>query len=222
MFGSSQETSRELLGAWKAAWRNAAFRVQVLVTIPLLVIVLSLFSIFLEWVEARPGVVLHDPIVASLPVVDFTWPIFVFIYAGLVLGLVTLSSHPFQLVLALQSYVVMVCIRVVAMYVTPLDPPQGLIPLADPFVQFVATGDVPTKDLFFSGHTSTLLLLSLTATNRRLKALFAVCAIVVAVLIVWQHVHYTIDVLVAPFVAYASYRLVKIYHQYVVSTGGIQ
>jgi len=30
----------------------------------------------------------------------------------------------------------------------------------------------------------------------------------VAVFVVWQHVHYVIDVAVAPFVAYACYRVV--------------
>ncbi|MEK9136072.1 MAG: phosphatase PAP2-related protein [Bacteroidota bacterium] len=196
---------------WKAAWTHAAFRVQVLVTIPALLVVLTLFSHFLEWVEVRSGVVLSDPIVVMVDAHDFTWSIFIFIYAGVVIGLVTLSAHPVQLIVTVQSYIVMVSIRVVAMYVTPLDPPTGIIPLADPFVQFFGTGAVPTKDLFFSGHTATLFLLSLTANGRWLKALFAFCAVAVAILIVWQHVHYVVDVLVAPFVAYTSYRLVVLF-----------
>jgi hypothetical protein len=205
---------------WKAACQSAAFRVQVLTTLPVLVGVLTLFSHFLEWVELRPGVVLHDPIVAAVEAHDFTWPIFIFIYGSLIVGLATLIAHPRRLMLALQSYILMVCIRVAAMYMTPLDPPPGIIPLADPFVQFFGSGAAPTKDLFFSGHISTLLLLSLTATKRWLKWCFALSAASVGILIVWQHVHYTIDVLVGLFVAYACYRFVHSLQQNIVSRKG--
>ena len=98
------------------------------------------------------------------------------------------------------------------LFVVPLNPPTGLIPLADPFVQFFGSGRVPTRDLFFSGHVSTLFLLSLCARNKVLKLLFLALTLTVAVVVLWQHVHYTIDVMVAPFVAYASYRMVTLAH----------
>jgi hypothetical protein len=216
---TSREEPEHYLGAWKAAWGNAAFRVQVIVTIPVLLAALVLFSHFLEWVETRPGDVLRDPIIASITAYDFTWPIFLFIYAGLVIGIVTLSAHPVQLVMAMQSYILMVCFRFAAMSLTPLDAPAGTIPLGDPIVQFFGTGEVLMKDLFFSGHTSTLLLLSLTATGRWLKAFFAFCTVAVGVMIVWQHAHYAIDVLVAPFISYTSYRLVRLFQGHIVQLG---
>jgi hypothetical protein len=213
---TSREEPEHYLGAWKAAWGNAAFRFQVFVSVPLLVVVLSLFSWFLEWVEVRPGVILQDPILAVVAPLDFSWPIFLLIYAGLVIGMVTLSAFPMQLVIAVQSYILMVCFRFAAMYLTPLDAPTGVIPLVDPIVQFFGTGGVLMKDLFFSGHTSTLLLLCLTATGRRLKAFFAFCTFAVGVMIVWQHAHYAVDVLVAPFISYTSYRLVKLFQEHII------
>jgi len=192
---------------WKAAWQSAAFRVQILMTIPLLIAALTLFSRFLEWIELRPGVVLPDPFIATVEPHDFTVLIFIFIYGCLIVGLGVLITRPHRLVLALQSYILMVCFRFAAMYVTPLDPPPGIIPLTDPFVQFFGSGKAPTKDLFFSGHISTLVLLALTATKNWLKWCFGICAATVGVLIVWQHVHYIVDVLIAPFVAYVSFRL---------------
>lgn len=216
---SGTQVPVDVLGEWKAAWKNAAFRLQMVVTVPMLVLVLGLFSVFLEWVEERPGTVLRDPILTVLPVYDFTWPIFIIIYAGLVIGLVTLGSTPVRFLTALQSYLLMVSIRFVAMYAVPLDPPAGIIPLADPFVQFFGSGRVPTRDLFFSGHISTLLLLSFTAGRWKWKAFFAVCALAVGVLIVWQHVHYVLDVLVAPFVAYACFRTALFFQRQCVVTG---
>jgi len=211
--------SSSFVSTWKAAWSNVAFRVQLIVTIPVLLAALLLFAHFLEWVEVRPGVVLFDPIVTSVAAHDFTWPIFLLIYAGLVTGIVTLGAHPVQLVMAMQSYTLMVCFRFAAMYLTPLDPPPGIIPLADPIVQFFGTGGVLMKDLFFSGHTSTLLLLSLTATGRWLKTFFALCTVAVGVMIVWQHAHYTVDIFVALFISYTSYRFVKLFQGRIIQHG---
>jgi hypothetical protein len=207
---SGEKKSVSLTNEWKAAWSDAAFRIQTVITLVLLTSTLVLFSHFLEWIEGRPGIVLNDPVLKAVPPHDFTWPIFMLIYGSLVVGLMTLSLRPRRLMLAFQSYIIMMGVRVVAMYLTPLDPPNGIIPLADPFVQFFGQGTVPTKDLFFSGHTSTLLILAFTATRNRLGALFVLSAILVAVLVVWQHVHYSVDVLVAPFVAYGSYRVARL------------
>lgn len=209
------------IGSWKAAWSNGAFRAESVLTVVLLLVVLRLFSRFIEWVELRGGVVLDDPLIGTTAPHDFTWLIFLVIYAGLIVGLVLLVREPTRLMTALQAYIVMVMVRVIAMYVTPLDPPKGIIPLADPFVQFFGSGSVPTKDLFFSGHTATLLLLSFTSRGRWLKLSFAAAACLVAVLIVWQHVHYTVDVVVAPFVAYTSYRIVLMFHKQRPFPGGL-
>jgi hypothetical protein len=201
------------LREWKARWRNAGFRFQAPTTVLLLVVVLALFSRFLEWVELRPGVVLSDPVLDVLHPRDFTWPIFAIIYGGVVVGVGALLPDPRRLMMALQAYILMVCIRFAAMFVTPLDPPPGLVPLVDPFVQFFGSGTAPTKDLFFSGHTSTLTLLALTARTRWLRRVFSVGVVLVAAMIVWQHVHYVADVLVAPFIAFASFRTVHSIHQ---------
>jgi membrane-associated phospholipid phosphatase len=163
---------------------------------------------FLDVVEGRPGVVLRDPLLALVSPVNLTWLTFALIYAGLIAGVIFLLRHPRALLTTIESYVLLVLVRMVMMIFVPLDPPPGLIPLADPLVQFVGSGGVPTRDLFFSGHASTLFLLSLTARGRLLKALFLCCAAAVAVAVLWQHVHYTIDVIVAPFAAYACYRLI--------------
>jgi hypothetical protein len=80
--------------------------------------------------------------------------------------------------------------------------------LNDPFVDFVGYGkNIITKDLFFSGHTSTLFLLFLIARKRALKIFFLAITLAVAMFLLKQHVHYTIDVLAAPVFAWISYRI---------------
>ncbi len=170
---------------------------------------LVLLARFLEWNEARPGATLSDPVLALLPPRDLTWLTFSLIYLGLAAGVARLAREPRALLLALQAYVLMVLFRIAAMWATPLDAPPGMLPLEDPLVRLFGPGKLLTKDLFFSGHTSTLFLLALTVPGRRWKALFLACTAAVGVSVLAQHVHYTADVLVAPFFAYASVRLAE-------------
>jgi PAP2 superfamily C-terminal len=198
---------------WKNAWQLPAFRRQLGLTLPELAAVLLTFSRFLEWVEQRDGVVLHDPILAYLHPREFTWPIFALVYVGLLLGLALLAPRPARLLLALQAYAIMVLLRMAAMFALPLNPPPGMIPLVDPIVQAFGSGAVLTKDLFFSGHTATLVLLSLAVDDRVFKRVLALGAVLAAVLLAWQHVHYTIDLLSAPFFAWGSFRLAAAWQQ---------
>ena len=195
--------------AWAVAWRDRSFRLRLALTVPALVAVLALLARFLTFAEARLGTVLPDPILALLPPRDLTWLTFSLIYLGLAFGVARLATEPRALVVALQAYILMVIFRIAAMWVTPLEAPPGMIPLHDPLVRLFGPGKLLTKDLFFSGHTSTLFLLALAVPGRRSKALFLFCTAVVAVCVLWQHVHYTIDVLVAPLFAYASFRLAR-------------
>jgi membrane-associated phospholipid phosphatase len=101
----------------------------------------------------------------------------------------------------------------VAMYVTALDPPTDMIALSDPLIETVATGKLLTRDLFFSGHTSTVFLMFLIARDARFKPVLLLCAFGVAAGVLLQHVHYTVDVIVAPLFAFASFRAVEWAHR---------
>jgi len=198
---------QKLAATWKSAWRDSATRRGLLITLPLLIVTLSALARFLEGVEKRPGVVLSDPVLALFTPHDVTWLTFLLIYAGLIGAIAILMRDPRRLLLAVHTYIIMVVFRICAMSLLPLDPPQTMIPLTDPFVEYFGTGIPLNKDLFFSGHTSTLFLLSLTMQSRRWQAVFFLCTAAVACCVLIQHIHYAVDVFVAPFFAYTSYRL---------------
>ena len=198
---------QKLAATWKSAWRDSATRRGFLITLPLLIVTLSALARFLEGVEKRPGVVLSDPVLALFTPHDVTWLTFLLIYAGLIGAIAILMRDPRRLLLAVHTYIIMVVFRICAMSLLPLDPPQTMIPLTDPFVEYFGTGIPLNKDLFFSGHTSTLFLLSLTMQSRRWQAVFFLCTAAVACCVLIQHIHYAVDVFVAPFFAYTSYRL---------------
>ena len=198
--------------AWRDAWSEQRFRVEAMVTPVALIAVLAVMARFLTWVQTRPGVVLPDPVLSLVPPRDVTWVTFGLVYVGLLTTFALLLPYPRRLMAGAQAYALMVLFRMGVMVVTPLEAPPGTIPLRDPLVQILGTGEVLTRDLFFSGHTATLALLTLLAPGRASRRFFAVCTVLVAACVLWQHVHYTVDVLVAPFFAFASRELVFALH----------
>jgi len=193
---------------WGGYWKDQTFRIELTVTVLLLVGVVSALAKFLKMIELRPGVILNDPVLAMFKPVDLTWLTFALIYGGLFLAIGILLSHPRRLMIAFQAYTLMVIIRMIAMSLTPLDPPPTMIALVDPTVSYFGTGVNLSRDLFFSGHTSTMLLLALTAPSVRWRTVFGMATAAVAGCVLAQHAHYTIDVFAAVFFAYGAYALV--------------
>jgi len=193
---------------WPEAWAERGFRWRLVLTVPMLVATLAALAALVKWVERRPGAVLPDPVLAWLAPRDVTWPVFTLIYVGIPLAVFLLARSPVRLVIGVQAYVVMALLRIVVMWATPLDPPPGMIILEDPLVQaFGGASQALTRDLFFSGHTSTMFLLFLAVPGRPARAYFLASTAAVASLVLVQHVHYAVDVLAAPAFAYAAWRI---------------
>jgi len=197
---------------WKTFFQNSKSRTEFILTIIVLIPLLISFSQFLLFVEERNGVVLNDPILNLYNPIDLTWLIFGLIYISIIFFFFSNIKDPKKVMIALQAYGLMVVFRIIAMYLTPFEAPETLLLLNDPFVQLFGEGDILTKDLFFSGHTGTLFLLFLLAKNKTLKVIFLSATILVGFAVLLQHVHYTIDVFVAPFIAFASYTIIMKFH----------
>ena len=198
--------------SWKTFFQNKKRRTEFIITLLVLVPLMLSFSQFILFIEQREGVVLNDPLLNTFNPINLTWLTFSLIYLSLIMFFVSVIKDPKKLMIGLQSYGLMVIFRTIAMYLTPLEAPGTLLVLDDPFVQLFGKGDVLTKDLFFSGHTGTLFLLFLLADNKTIKIMFLISTIMVGSAVLLQHVHYSIDVFVAPFVAYCSYRIIKNLH----------
>lgn len=195
---------------WQEALSDKVFRIKAVITLILLALVLFFLANFLAYNEHRPGFTLNDPFLSSFNPVDLTWLTFILIYLGLITALVFLTFHPARMLTALQSYTLISALRIITIYFLPLNAPVQIIPLTDPFVEFFGGGTTLLRDLFFSGHTSTMFLFFLTAKSKKLKMVFLICTFLVASFVLLQHVHYTIDVLAAPFFAYTSYRISRL------------
>jgi hypothetical protein len=197
---------------WRTRWREPGFRVELVGSLGALGGVGLLFGRFGAWIEQRAGTVLHDPVLEYLPAVDLTWFIFAVLYAALGTALWDLLHEPHRLLFACRCFAAVMLTRLIAMYLTELDDPLTAIPLQDPVSRvFFRIRTIPTKDLFFSGHTATMFTLYLTAVTPRRRALFLVATLVIAAAVLVQHVHYVFDVFAAPFFTYGVYRLLSVY-----------
>lgn len=194
---------------WRGAFRRGEFRDQFFVTLAALLVAVLLMRAFMGYIGARMGAVLHDPVLDLFSPASFAWITFTLIYAGFLLGLVSLVARPFSFLLALRALVVLILIRGICQYFLPLDPPPDAIPLADPFIRVPGFRPVIARDLFFSWHTALLALLAFATQWRDLKVILGLLALLVSVLMLLQHAHYTIDLVAAPCFAYAAYGFAK-------------
>jgi hypothetical protein len=199
----------KFINRWRNAWRIRFFRDQFFVSIAGLLVVLVVTLLFLDYVERRSGSMLEDPLLSLLSPVDLKWITFSLVYSGVLLGFVSLGLYPFNFLLAIRAFFVMMLLRITCLFFLPLDPPAGFIPLIDPFVQLAGMAPVFTRDLFFSWHTATIALFAFTVQWKDMKIIFSCTAGVVSALLLLQHAHYTIDVIAAPCFAYVAYGIAR-------------
>jgi hypothetical protein len=196
---------------WHNHWAVPFFKHKLIQANILWMIVLIAFPIFFNYIETREGANLNDPILALLPRYNVSIPIFLIIWSMSMVFLYRAIYAPKMLLLFMWGFIVLSLSRFITIYLVALNPPANLIPLMDPItnVFYGGTSHFITKDLFYSGHTSTQFLFFLCFTKKtdKILALTATCFIGVLVLI--QHIHYSIDVIAAPIMCYGVYLISK-------------
>lgn len=197
---------------WQKAWQIPAFRLHAIAAV--LAGILLAFSAprFLGFIQTVPGTPLQDVLLNHIPPHDMSWYIFILLYSLIVLVVIQLALQPLLLIKGLQAYILLNIMRGCCIYLFPLEPDQHIIPLVDPIIDhFFYQKIIITKDLFFSGHVSAMTLLCLISPSAFMKKTAAVFTTLVAVFILIQHVHYTIDIIAAPLAAWLAHYIVSLY-----------
>ena len=190
---------------WRSANSDSSFRKYFWLNFGLC---LSVHYSVVFWIKinsTRPGTVLDDMVYHFLSPNDFSFITFFLTYSAVFLFLFYIAQHPFLLQRGLSAFVTLFLIRGMCIYLVPLSPAPGIIPLRDPITNAMAGEGTIFNDLFFSGHIGDLSLFFLICQNKKVKAYILFAAITVGLLLIWQRVHYTVDVIAAPFFSYFSY-----------------
>lgn len=192
---------------WIKVWRTNSFRFQFVASILLLIAIAISIDDFFNYIELRQGYEISDILLNNITPRNLSVPIFILIYAVVLISIFHLSGYPVILLKCIQAYTLLTIMRILTLTFIPLEPSSIMIPLEDPFIGYFFYGNkIITKDLFFSGHISTMLLLVFYNPLRTLQYFFAAITILTSIFILVQHVHYTADILAAPFFAYLSYK----------------
>jgi hypothetical protein len=195
--------------SWAEANKNKNFNIKLYIGIALVIINLSLYPLFFDYIEQRNGLVLNDFFLQKLPVKNVSIPVFTIIWSMGVLTLFRIYKNPNIALISIWSFWLMSVSRVITITLFHLNLPENLIPLIDPISNTFYGGKFFTKDLFYSGHTATQFLMFLCLEKKVDKILTLISTFFVGILVLVQHVHYTIDVVTAPIFAYLCFRIAK-------------
>ncbi|MFI5195299.1 MAG: phosphatase PAP2-related protein, partial [Chitinophagales bacterium] len=154
-----------------------------------------LTDIVLQWIRPR----------------DVSLLVFLLIWASFLLLIIRLVADPDLVLLVLWGYGLLTVLRMICIGLVSLNPPEGLIPLADPLTNLFYGRHYITHDLFFSGHTATVCLIFFCLKRRWDKYFTGLATVLTGLFLLIQHVHYSIDVLAAPPVTYAVYRVTRLF-----------
>ncbi len=196
---------------WQTSLASSEFTIKLLTSIIIFIIGAVQLSTYFKNIQKREGIELSDFVLNHIPALDVSTPIFTTIYGMLIYMLCKVFTKPQVLLLFTYTFVIETIFRMSTIYLFPLNPPANLVILHDTFAEIAIYGNSEpiTKDLFFSGHTSTMVMIWLFLETPREKVISAIAAVVLAVLLLIQHVHYTIDVLGAVFFTVLAYFLAR-------------
>lgn len=196
---------------WKQAWQSNRFRRLFIFGMFGFILPIFVWPIFLKHIEQRNGIVLHDFLLEIIPAKDLSVPIFACLWSAALIMLIRILQQPKLFLMFMYSYWTLFIARMITIKLTPLNPPAGLLKLRDPISNlFYGNGGAfITKDLFFSGHTATLLLIFLFLEKKWEKWFVFAATVAVGIMVLFQHIHYSVDVFAAPVFAFAIYWMIK-------------
>ncbi|MGB4725346.1 MAG: phosphatase PAP2-related protein [Sediminibacterium sp.] len=193
--------------SWSKAWQERRFRNKTIIALLLVAIILTLLPTFFAFIEKREGMVLQDYVLDAIPAIDVSIPTFVIIWSTVLLVFFRIYQNPRLFLVIAYGFILMCLARVLTISILPLNPPAGLIVLKDPIanIAYGGNGIFITKDLFYSGHTGNMFLFFL-CLERKWDKIFALTAsFLVGILVMIQHIHYSIDVIAAFIFTYFIY-----------------
>ena len=193
--------------SWSDAWQEPRFRNKTIIALILVAIILILLPTFFAFIEKREGMVLQDFVLDAIPAKDVSIPTFVVIWSVVLLVFYRIYQSPRLFLVFAYGFILMCLARMLTISLLPLNPPAGIITLKDPIanIAYGGNGIFITKDLFYSGHTGNMFLFFLCLQHKWDKIIALAASFIVGILVMVQHIHYSIDVFAAFIFTYFIY-----------------
>lgn len=124
-----------MLAHWKNYFSEKRKVYVFLFTLISIAVVLFAFLHFLTYNETRIGFVFNDPILSQFTPINVSTITFITTYAFGLSGLIIALQKPEVFIKLLQAYTIMTILRIICLYLVPLEPPVNIIPLKDIFLE---------------------------------------------------------------------------------------
>ncbi|MBN2052309.1 hypothetical protein JW756_02295 [Candidatus Woesearchaeota archaeon] len=193
---------------WKQGW-NYEFskRKYALLLSLFLLIFANIISFYAsKYVDSISSVAAPDLILDILPVLNldlvFVWG---FVIVVLTIFAYTIFFKPKEIRKVIFQFSLLILLRSFFITLTHLKQPVGarLISGFPVFYHFLSF----RNDLFFSGHTAVPFLAFLLFRKEKIGVFFLIMSIILAITVLFTHIHYSIDVFAAFFITYGSYKI---------------
>ncbi|HLC88852.1 MAG TPA: phosphatase PAP2 family protein [Candidatus Nanoarchaeia archaeon] len=193
-----------LIKRWKEALQSRLFLFRLALGLLLLIIATLAVKETGLRVDSIPTPSVPDLLHSLLPLIDVTALATIgFVIIQLIFWAYFVLARPRDLPKVLAIYAIFLIFRSIFINLTTFGAPSLRID-DRPYFEFLFSGYYFTQDLFPSGHTAFPFLGYLLIRNKKLKYFMLLASLVMGASVLLLHVHYSIDVLGAYFIAYGS------------------
>jgi len=161
------------------------------------------------YVNRTPSNSVADLFLSILPVVNLNFLIVECALAAIAISIVLILAKPQYLLFTLKAVAIFIATRAVFIAVTHTGIYPGQIN-PDPTGIFdrTYTGLGLEAGFFFSGHTGLPFLMGLIFWDEKFwRYAYLAISVIFGIAVLFAHVHYTIDVLAAPYMAYGIFKM---------------
>jgi hypothetical protein len=161
------------------------------------------------YVNRTPSNSVADLFLSILPVVNLNFLIVECALGAIAFSIILILAKPQYLLFTLKTAAIFIATRAVFIAVTHIGIYPGQVnPDPTGFFDRTYTGLGLEAGFFFSGHTGLPFLMALILWDKKFwRYAYLAISIIFGIAVLFAHVHYTIDVLAAPYMAYGIYKM---------------
>jgi hypothetical protein len=128
---------------------------------------------------------------------------------AIALSFILIAAKPKYMLFTLKAAAIFIATRAVFIAVTHIGIyPGGINPDPTGIFDRTYTGLGLEAGFFFSGHTGLPFLMGLILWDEKIwRYIYFAMSVIFGIAVLFAHVHYTIDVLAAPYMAYGIYKM---------------
>lgn len=149
-----------------------------------------------------------DLLLNALPIINLNAIVVEGALAAITGTIILLLLKPKYLIFALKASAIFIATRAVFVSLTHLGIYPGQVNPDRGFFDHIYTGLGLEGGFFFSGHTGLTFLMALVFWKEKFwRYAYLAASLVFGISVLIAHVHYSIDVLAAPYITYSIYRM---------------